>query len=56
MLTNQVTKKDDPYDKDGMYEAARVALESALECEKYDQRTMPRVRLNQSSTRLTRIV
>jgi hypothetical protein len=37
MLTNQVTKKDDPYDKDGMYEAARVALESALECEKYDQ-------------------
>ena len=37
MLTNQVTKKDDPYDKDGMYEAACVALESALECEKYDQ-------------------
>ena len=36
-LTNEVTKKNDPYDKNGMYEAARVAVESAFECEKYDQ-------------------
>lgn len=37
MLTNQVTKKDDPYDKEGMYEAAKNALKDALECDKYDQ-------------------
>ena len=37
MLTNQVTKKNDPYDKEGMYEAAKNALNAALECYKYDQ-------------------
>jgi len=37
MMTNQVTKKDDPYDKDGMYAAAQKALEAAVECDKYDQ-------------------
>lgn len=36
MLTNQVTKKDDPYDKEGMNKAAQVALKAALECDKYD--------------------
>ena len=36
-ITNQAMQKNDPFDKDGMYEAARVAIESAFECEKYDQ-------------------
>lgn len=37
MMTNQVTKKEDPYDKEGMYAAAQKALEAANECDKYDQ-------------------
>ena len=36
-ITNQAMKKEDPFDKDGMNEAARVAVQSAFECEKYDQ-------------------
>lgn len=36
-ITNQAMKKEDPYDKEGMNEAARVAVQSAFECEKYDQ-------------------
>lgn len=35
-LTNQVTKKDEPYDKEGMNKAAFQALKAALECDKYD--------------------
>ncbi|WP_288318081.1 tetratricopeptide repeat protein [Xylanibacter caecicola] len=35
-LTNQVTKKNDPYDKEGMNKAALQALKAALECDKYD--------------------
>jgi len=37
MLTNQVTKKEGGYDKEGMYDAAKVAVQAAMECEKYDQ-------------------
>ena len=36
-ITNQAMKKNDPYDKEGMNEAARVAVQAAFECEKYDQ-------------------
>ena len=36
-ITNQAMKKNDPFDKVCMYEAARVAVEAAFECEKYDQ-------------------
>lgn len=37
VLTNQVTKKNDPYDKVGMYAAAMAALEAANECDRFDQ-------------------
>jgi len=36
-LTNQVTQKNDPFDKVGMYQAALNALNAAEECDKYDQ-------------------
>ena len=36
-ITNQAMKKDDPYDKVGMNEAAKNALVAAIECDKYDQ-------------------
>lgn len=36
-LTNQVTKKNDPFDKEGMYQSALNALNAAQECDKYDQ-------------------
>lgn len=35
-LTNQVTKKNDAYDKEGMNKAALQALNAAMECDKYD--------------------
>ena len=34
---NQAMQKNDPCDKDGMYEAAQAAVQAAFECEKYDQ-------------------
>jgi hypothetical protein len=36
-LTNQVTQKNDPFDNDGMIEAAQNALKAAMECDKFDQ-------------------
>ncbi|MBO4485949.1 MAG: hypothetical protein J5734_02300 [Prevotella sp.] len=36
-ITNQAMQKNDPFDKQGMFEAARTAVEAAFECEKYDQ-------------------
>ncbi len=36
-LTNQVTQKNDPFDKKVMYESALNALRNAAECDKYDQ-------------------
>jgi len=33
---NQVLKKDDPFDKEGMMKNAILALENAMECNKYD--------------------
>ena len=36
-LTNQALKKDDPFDKNAMYQSALNALNSAAECDKYDQ-------------------
>ena len=36
-LTNQVTQKNDPFDKAGMVEAAVNAIKAAMECDKYDQ-------------------
>lgn len=36
-LTNQVTQKNEAYDKVGMAEAALNAINAALECDKYDQ-------------------
>lgn len=36
-LTNQVTHKEDPYDKKAMYESAFNALKNAAECDKFDQ-------------------
>ena len=35
-LTNQVTKKNEAYDKEGMNKAALQALNAAMECDKYD--------------------
>ena len=35
--TNMVMKKNDPVDTDGMVAAGKVALEAAMECDKYDQ-------------------
>lgn len=35
-LSNQVTKKNDAYDKTGMYLAAIEAMKAAEECDKYD--------------------
>lgn len=36
-LTNQVTQKNEAFDKEGMVEAALNALNAAIECDKYDQ-------------------
>ena len=36
-LTNQVTQKNDPFDNDGMIEAAENALKAGMECDKFDQ-------------------
>ena len=36
-ITNQAMQKNEPFDKDGMYEAAQAAVQAAFECEKYDQ-------------------
>lgn len=36
-LTNQVTQKNDPFDKAGMIEAAVNAIKAAMECDKFDQ-------------------
>ena len=36
-LTNQVTQKNDPFDNDGMIEAAENALKAGMECDKLDQ-------------------
>lgn len=36
-LTNQVTQKNDPFDKAGMIEAGINALKAAMECDKFDQ-------------------
>lgn len=36
-LTNQVTQKNDPFDNDGMIDAAENALKAAMECDKFDQ-------------------
>ena len=36
-ITNQAMQKNDPFDKEGMYEAAQYAVQAAFECEKYDQ-------------------
>lgn len=36
-LTNQALKKNDPFDKNAMYESALNALKNAAECDKYDQ-------------------
>ena len=35
--TNMVMHKEDPVDTDGMLEAGKVALQAAMECDKYDQ-------------------
>ena len=35
--TNMVMKKNDPVDVEGMVAAGKVALEAAMECDKYDQ-------------------
>ena len=35
-LSNQVKKENAAYDKEGMYKAAEVALNAAIECDKYD--------------------
>ena len=35
-MKNQVTKGNDPYDKDGMYQAAETALQAAIDCDTYD--------------------
>ena len=35
--TNAVMKKNDPVDNDGMLEAGKIALQAAMECDKYDQ-------------------
>ena len=35
--TNTVMKKNDPVDTDGMLEAGKIALQAAMECDKYDQ-------------------
>lgn len=35
-LSNQVKKENAAYDKDGMYKAAEIALNAAIECDKYD--------------------
>lgn len=36
-ITNQAMNKNDAFDKEGMFQAARTAVEAAFECEKYDQ-------------------
>jgi hypothetical protein len=35
--TNAVMQKNDPVDTDGMLAAGKIALEAAMECDKYDQ-------------------
>ncbi len=35
--TNAVMKKNDPVDTDGMLAAGKIALQAAMECDKYDQ-------------------
>jgi len=35
--TNAVMQKNDPVDTDGMLEAGKIALQAAMECDKYDQ-------------------
>ncbi|MBO6032671.1 MAG: hypothetical protein J6T44_06190 [Prevotella sp.] len=35
--TNAVMQKNDPVDTEGMYAAGKIALQAAMECDKYDQ-------------------
>ena len=60
--TNMVMKKNDPVDNDGMLEAGKIALQAAMECDKYDQmpnekgKVAPKFRQkNQDRTKVVRL-